>query len=81
MTPHILLVGNYPPDRQESMLRFTDMLRDGLTQRQVAERLGVSDQAVSARVRAADVRAELAARPALDRLLGEADVRSAQVPA
>jgi glycosyltransferase involved in cell wall biosynthesis len=26
----ILLIGNYAPDRQESMLRYTEMMRDGL---------------------------------------------------
>jgi len=31
--PRILLVGNYPPDRQMSMERYADMLRDGLAAR------------------------------------------------
>lgn len=29
--PIVVLLGNYPPDRQESMLRFRDMMRDGLS--------------------------------------------------
>lgn len=31
--PHFILIGNYPPDGQESMQRFTDLLASGLTQR------------------------------------------------
>ncbi len=30
---HIILIGNYPHDRQESMQRFADMLRRGLSER------------------------------------------------
>ncbi len=33
VAPHILLVGNYAPDDQESMLRFARMLLDGLRAR------------------------------------------------
>lgn len=31
--PVVVLLGNYPLDRQESMLRFRDLVRDGLTAR------------------------------------------------
>lgn len=31
--PHFILIGSYPPDRQESMQRFTDLMATGLTQR------------------------------------------------
>ena len=39
----VLLIGNYPPDRQESMRRFAMMMLDGLT---AADRALVSDAAV-----------------------------------
>jgi glycosyltransferase involved in cell wall biosynthesis len=32
---HVLLIGNYPPDRQESMLRYATLLRDGLREQGV----------------------------------------------
>ncbi|MGC5166321.1 hypothetical protein [Luteimicrobium sp. DT211] len=50
-----------------------DLLRDGLSQRAAAERLGVSGQAVSQRVRASMWPEEAAARPLAARLLEEAD--------
>lgn len=31
--PHFILIGNYPPDGQESMQRFSDLLASGLAQR------------------------------------------------
>ncbi len=37
--PRVLLVGNYPADRQQSMLRFAGMLMTGLTARGVEVRL------------------------------------------
>jgi glycosyltransferase involved in cell wall biosynthesis len=30
---HFILIGNYPPDRQESMIRFTNLLANGLKSR------------------------------------------------
>lgn len=53
-----------------------DLLADGLSQVEAAERLGVSAQAVSQRARTAALRVERDARPALVRLLAEADVPS-----
>ncbi|MFP5336076.1 MAG: hypothetical protein ACLGIV_12285 [Actinomycetes bacterium] len=50
-----------------------DLLAEGHTQRDVAERLGVSAQAVSQRVRVAMWHHEQAARPLAARLLKEAD--------
>ena len=41
----VLLVGNYPPDRQESMLRFASMMENGL----VSSGLSVSSVAPSSR--------------------------------
>ena len=32
-SPLFILIGNYPPDRQESMIRFTNLLADGLRSR------------------------------------------------
>lgn len=53
-----------------------DLVSQGLTQAQAAERLGITPQAASDRARAAELRAEAAATPALvrllDRLAGEA---------
>ena len=46
-----------------------DLLRDGMPQKSAAERLGISPAAVSARAKAASLRAELDASPALARLL------------
>jgi hypothetical protein len=50
-----------------------DLLADGLTQRDAAERLGITEGAVSLRAKAAGLRAEEAAVPALERVLGRAD--------
>ena len=50
-----------------------DLLAAGLTQAAVAEREGVTPQAVSLRVRAGGVRTDRAAVPALIRLLGALD--------
>ena len=35
-TPHLIIVGNFAPDRQESMLRFAQMLSDGFKQKGVS---------------------------------------------
>ncbi|WP_431246897.1 DNA-binding protein [Leifsonia xyli] len=50
-----------------------DLLASGLTQAEAGARLGITPQSVSDRARAADLRAELAAIPALARLLERAD--------
>jgi hypothetical protein len=51
-----------------------DLLADGLSQVAIAERLGVTPQAISLRARAAAVRLEREALPALERALGDLDV-------
>lgn len=50
-----------------------DLLRSGLTQREIAQRLGVSPQAVSQRIWAANIRTELDARADLEAVLAQAD--------
>ncbi|MFE7846362.1 DNA-binding protein [Microbacterium sp. NPDC057407] len=50
-----------------------DLLAEGLTQREAAARLSITEGAVSLRVRNAGIRTEEAAIPALHRLLGRAD--------
>lgn len=50
-----------------------DLLRSGLTQREIAQRLGVSPQAVSQRIWAANIRTELDARSDLEAVLAQAD--------
>ena len=50
-----------------------DLLADGLTQREAAERLKITEGAVSLRAKAAGLRAEEAAVPALERVLSHAD--------
>ncbi|WP_022881831.1 SatD family protein [Gryllotalpicola ginsengisoli] len=50
-----------------------DLLRQGLTQAEAAKRLGITAAAASARARAAQIRAEFAATPALTRLVAQAD--------
>jgi hypothetical protein len=50
-----------------------DLLREGMTQRDAAARLGITEGAVSLRARSAGLRTEEAARPALERLLRRAD--------
>lgn len=50
-----------------------DFLAEGLSQRAVAARLGITEGAVSLRAKAAGLRAEEAAVPALQRVLGHAD--------
>jgi DNA-binding NarL/FixJ family response regulator len=54
-----------------------DLLAEGLTQRQAAARLGISDGAVSLRAKAAGLRTEEAAVPALERLLARLDAAEA----
>lgn len=50
-----------------------DLVTSGLTQADAAARLGISPQSASDRARAAGLRVELAALPALTRLLARAD--------
>jgi predicted transcriptional regulator len=66
--------------RTDEGWQLHDLLADGLSQVEAAERLGVTAQAVSQRARTAALRIEREARPALVRLLAEADVPS-DVPA
>ncbi|WP_374007574.1 DNA-binding protein [Leifsonia sp. LS-T14] len=54
-----------------------DLVTSGLTQAQAAERLGITPQSASDRARAAALRVELAAHPALVRLLAHADAAQA----
>ncbi|MGN6446802.1 DNA-binding protein [Amnibacterium sp.] len=51
-----------------------DLVEEGLSQAAIAERLGVTPQAISLRVRAAAVRLERDAVPALEQVLAELDV-------
>lgn len=50
-----------------------DLLESGITQREAAERLGISGASASARGRVAGIRAEQAAVPALTKLMQELD--------
>lgn len=54
-----------------------DLLRAGLTQREIAQRLSVSPQAVSQRIWAANIRTELDARADLAAVLTQADAATA----
>ncbi|WP_348786942.1 DNA-binding protein [Leifsonia sp. NPDC080035] len=54
-----------------------DLVTSGLTQAEAGARLGITPQSASDRARAAGLRAELAARPALTRLLESADAAQA----
>ncbi|SEH81052.1 MULTISPECIES: DNA-binding protein [unclassified Leifsonia] len=55
-----------------------DLVASGLTQADAAARLGISPQSASDRGRAAGLRVELAALPALTRLLARADAAQAE---
>lgn len=55
-----------------------DLISAGLTQAEAGERLGITPQSVSDRARAANLRVELAAVPALTRLLASADAAQAE---
>lgn len=50
---------------------LAELLREGLTQKQAAKRLGITPQAVSLRAQSAHLRIEIAAQTALATLLGE----------
>jgi hypothetical protein len=52
-----------------------DLMASGLTQTEAASRLDISPQAASQRARAGGIRTELAAHPAIARLLGDANRR------
>lgn len=57
-----------------------DLLSAGLTQADAAARLGISAPAASSRAKAASIRAELAAIPALTRLLEQTDLMTREEP-
>jgi hypothetical protein len=57
----------------DPLLQIVDLLESGLSQKDAAERLAVSPQAVSLRVRAASARVDAPARDALARLLTVVD--------
>ncbi|QHC70044.1 DNA-binding protein [Rathayibacter sp. VKM Ac-2801] len=59
--------------RSEAGWQIVDLLESGLSQKDAAERLAVSPQAVSLRVRAASARVDAPARDALARLLTVVD--------
>ncbi|MGO1561496.1 hypothetical protein CZ771_04255 [Actinomycetales bacterium JB111] len=71
------LVGALRRTRSEPGWEVADRLVTGATQRQVAEELGITYQAVHDRVRVAGVREELAALPVIARLVDEAAGESA----
>jgi hypothetical protein len=62
--------------RSEAGWELYDLLEQDLTQREAAERLGISAPAVSSRARAAALKIEDAAVPALSRLLRDLDRQS-----
>jgi len=57
-----------------------DLVASGLTQAEAGARLGITPQSASDRARAAGLRAEAAALPALTRLLARADAAQAAAP-
>lgn len=57
-----------------------DLLQKGLTQADAAAKLGISPAAASARAKAAQLRAEAAALPALTRLLEQTELMTRQEP-
>lgn len=59
--------------RTEEGWELCDLLAEGLTQRDAAARLGITEGAVSQRARNAGLRTEEGALPALERLLRRAD--------
>ena len=66
--------------RTEEGWEVHDLLAVGLTQREVAARLGISDAAVSLRAKAAALRIEEAAAPALRRILARLDGEASVTP-
>ncbi|MDN4614532.1 DNA-binding protein [Leifsonia sp. F6_8S_P_1B] len=59
--------------RSEAGWELYDLVVSGLTQAEAGSRLGITPQSASDRARAAGLRVELAALPALARLLADAD--------
>lgn len=59
--------------RSDEGWEIHDLLATGVTQREAAESLGITESAVSRRVRAAAIRSEEAALPALTRVLAALD--------
>jgi hypothetical protein len=57
-----------------------ELLQQGLTQAEAAAKLGISAAATSARAKAAQLRAEAAALPALTRLLEQTELMTRQEP-
>ncbi|GAA4164195.1 hypothetical protein GCM10022286_25550 [Gryllotalpicola daejeonensis] len=66
--------------RSEAGWELFDLIVEGHTQAEAAARLGISAPAASARAKAAHVKAELAAIPALTRLLEQTDLMTRQEP-
>lgn len=64
--------------RSDAGWELFDLLAAGLTQADAAARLGISAPAASARAKAANIRAELAALPGLTRLLEQTDLMTRQ---
>ena len=64
-------------DRTPAAWEACDLARAGLSQAEVAAKLGITRQAVGQRLAAAHWREEAQARPMLVRLLGRADVPAA----
>lgn len=63
--------------RSEAGWELYDLVSSGLTQAEAGARLGITPQSASDRARAAGLRADLAAQPALVRLLQSADAAQA----
>jgi hypothetical protein len=61
--------------RSDEGWQLYDIMNQGLTQAEAAQRIGITPQAASKRARAAAIRAELAAVPALGRMLTAIDVK------
>lgn len=61
--------------RSEQGWQLYDLMSPGRTQAQAAHELGITPQAASKRARAATIRMELAAVPAIGRMLAAADAR------
>lgn len=59
--------------RSQEGWELFDLIDQGMTQTDAAQKLSISPQAVSQRAQAAGIRSELAAHPPIARLLGEAD--------
>jgi hypothetical protein len=66
--------------RTEEGWRLYDLIIAGATQKAAAEQLRITPQAISQRARAAQLRIEADAKPALVRLLAQADVLSVATP-